>query len=94
MSRMLLFVLWCTTPACFMAAASAGQLNERVSQSLTLHFARPGDHTLEVRDIEGDITVVAYDGPDVQMIVDESLSADNAEEIARGPSRCGAGYCR
>jgi hypothetical protein len=81
MNRTPLFMLLCAMPACFTAAARAGELTEHVSQSRTLHFAGPGEHTLEVRDIEGDITVVAYDGPDVQMIVDKSLRADNAEEM-------------
>ena len=81
MNRTMLFMLLCALPAAFTAAARAGELTERVSQSLTLHFAGPGEHTLDVRDIEGDITVVGYDGPDVQMIIDKSLSADNADAM-------------
>jgi len=81
MNRTLLVVLLCTAPPCFAATAAAGPLTEHVSQSLTLHFAGPGEHKLDVRDIEGDITVVAYDGPDVSLIVDKSLSADNADEM-------------
>jgi hypothetical protein len=46
-----------------------------------MHFAGPGAHTLEVRAIEGNITVQAYDGADVEMIVDRSLSAENDAEM-------------
>jgi hypothetical protein len=46
-----------------------------------MHFAGPGTHTLEVRAIEGNITVQAYDGADVEMIIDRSLSADDEAQM-------------
>jgi hypothetical protein len=46
-----------------------------------MHFAGPGTHTLEVRAIEGNITVQAYDGTDVEMIIDRSLSGDDEAQM-------------
>jgi hypothetical protein len=80
MNRAILFILLCS-PAGLSAAASVGDLNEHSSQKLTMHFVGPGTHTLEVRDIEGNITVAAYDGADVEMTVEKSLSAQNEEEM-------------
>jgi DUF4097 and DUF4098 domain-containing protein YvlB len=80
MNRAIFVVLLCT-PICFAAAVNASELTEHTSQKLTMHFAGPGTHTLEVRTIEGNIKVEAYDGADVEMIVDKSLSAENEEEM-------------
>src|ERR1700684_2435930 len=80
MNRTILFVLL-STPSCFAAAVNATELTEHSSQKLTMHFAGPGAHTLEVRAIEGSITVEAYDGADVEMTVDSSLSAPNEDEM-------------
>ena len=74
------FLLLCIPP-CFTGAVNAGELTEHSSQKLTLHFAGAGAHTLEVRAIEGDITVQAYDGADVEMIVDRSVTAENDAEM-------------
>jgi DUF4097 and DUF4098 domain-containing protein YvlB len=74
------FVLLCTATG-FAVAADAGELTEHSSQKLTMHFAGPGAHTLEVRTIEGNITVQAYDGADVEMTVDRSLSAENEADM-------------
>jgi DUF4097 and DUF4098 domain-containing protein YvlB len=80
MNRAIFIALLCT-PICFAAAVNASELTEHSSQKLTMHFAGSGDHTLEVRTIEGNITVEAYDGPDVEMTVDKSLSAQNEDEM-------------
>jgi len=81
MNRKPLFALLCAIPVCFTAAINAGELTEHSSQKLTMHFRGSGDHTLEVRAIEGNITVEAYDGPDVEMTVEKSLSARNEQEM-------------
>ncbi len=81
MKRAMLCVFWCAVPACFMASVQAEELAEHSSQKLTLHFAAGGDHTLEVRAVEGNITVQAYDGPDVEMTIEKSFTAPNEEEM-------------
>jgi len=78
---MILGALLCATSGGLMAAATSSQLTEHSTQHLTMHFSGSGDHTLEIRTIEGNITVQAYDGPDVQMIVDKTLSAENEDEM-------------
>jgi len=80
MNRTILFMVLCSS-AGFSAAVNAGDLTEHSSQKLTMHFAGSGAHTLEVRDVEGNITVEAYDGTDVEMTVEKSLSAQNEEEM-------------
>src|ERR1700722_244393 len=66
---------------CLASVANASELTDHSSTKLTLHFAGPGTHTLEVRAIEGNINVEAYDGQDVEMIVDKSISADSDDAM-------------
>jgi hypothetical protein len=66
---------------CLASAANASELTDHSSTKLTLHFAGPGTHTLEVRAIEGNINVEAYDGQDVEMIVDKSIRAESVDEM-------------
>jgi DUF4097 and DUF4098 domain-containing protein YvlB len=61
--------------------ASAEDINDHSSTTHTLHFAPGAPHTLEVRTITGNITVEAYDGSDVEMIVNKSITADGADDL-------------
>ena len=54
---------------------------EHTSTQQTLHFAGTGPHTLDVRDINGSITVEAYDGHDVELTVDKSVRADSDDDM-------------
>ena len=60
---------------------SAKEVTESSSTSHTLHFASGAPHTLEVRAITGAITVEAYDGNDVEMLVNKSVTADSDEDL-------------
>jgi hypothetical protein len=62
-------------------SAGAHDFVARSSTKLTLHFAGTGAHTLEVRDIHGAITVEAYDGPNIEMVVDKSISAETEDAL-------------
>jgi hypothetical protein len=66
---------------CLASLANASELTDHSSTKLTLHFNGPGTHTLEVRTIEGNINVEAYDGHDVEMIVDKSIRAQSDEAM-------------
>jgi hypothetical protein len=54
----------------------ASATTEKTSIQQTLRFAGTGERTLEVRAIDGSITVAAHEGADVEMIVEKSVSAD------------------
>jgi hypothetical protein len=56
-------------------------LTDHSTTQSTLHFTGNGPHTLEIRTITGRINVEAYDGSDVQMTVDKTISADTKEEL-------------
>ena len=64
-------------------SASAADLNDTTSFQHTLHFVGSGEHTLEVRTITGHITVEAYDGKDVEVLVDRTIDADSRIERER-----------
>jgi DUF4097 and DUF4098 domain-containing protein YvlB len=68
---------------CVAGSASARDrgVSDQTSSRQTLHFAGPGPHTLEVRAINGSITVEAYDGRDVEMTVDKSIVADTDDDL-------------
>ena len=72
--------------AAWAAGATVQAATEHSSSRQTLHFAGKGEHTLEVRTITGTITVEASDGPDVEMIVNKTLSADTEEELRAADS--------
>ena len=55
--------------------ARAADLSDTTSSRYTLQFAGSGEHTLEVRAVTGNITVEAYDGTDVEVLVDRSLES-------------------
>src|SRR5689334_10657429 len=55
--------------------ANAADFSDSSSSRHVLHFAGSGEHTLEVRAITGHITVEAYDGPDVEVLVNRSVDA-------------------
>jgi DUF4097 and DUF4098 domain-containing protein YvlB len=62
------------------SAAYAKDLSDTTSSRHTLHFAGSGEHTLEVRAVTGHITVEAYDGQDVEVLVDRTLDASGRSE--------------
>lgn len=53
--------------------AQATDRSNTQSSRYTLQFAGAGEHTLEVRAVTGQITVEAYDGTDVEVLVDRSI---------------------
>lgn len=55
---------------------------EKTSIRQTLRFAGTGERTVEVRAINGSITVQAHEGRDVEMIVERSVSADSQAGLA------------
>ena len=64
--------------------ASMAQAQERTEHSAmkqTLHFAGAGPHTLELRATTGSIKVEAYDGRDVEMEVERSVSAATEDAL-------------
>jgi hypothetical protein len=73
--------LLCATALIGVNAAHAQDRTERSSMKQTLHFAGAGTHTLELRAITGTIRVEAYDGHDVEMVVDRSVIADTEEAL-------------
>jgi hypothetical protein len=74
-------VIFCA--AVFLATASnAAELVDHSSSKVTLHFDGAGPHTPEVRTIVGVITIEAYDGSNVEMVVDKTIVADDQEDIA------------
>jgi hypothetical protein len=66
---------------CLASAANASELTDHSTTKLALHFSGSGTHTLEVRVIEGNINIEAYDGQDVEMIVDKSISAQSDDDM-------------
>ena len=63
-------------------ATGAPGVTEKSSSRHTLHFSGSGERTLEVRAINGSITVQAHEGPDVEMIINKTISADNQSGLA------------
>lgn len=57
------------------ATAQAADLSDTTSSRYTLQFAGDGEHTLEVRAVTGNITVEAYDGTEVEVLVDRTLES-------------------
>lgn len=63
--------------------AHALDLREHSSSQQTLHFEGSGTHTLEVRAISGAITVEAYDGKDVEVIINKTIYSDTPDDRER-----------
>jgi hypothetical protein len=61
--------------------AAARELTEHSSSQQTLQFAQAAGRTLDVRTIEGAITVEAYDGHDVEILVNKSISAETQDDL-------------
>lgn len=65
----------------------ARDVTEKNTIRQTLRFSGDGAQTLEVRGINGSITVEAHDGPDVEMLIEKSVTAESqaglhaAEEV-------------
>ena len=62
------------------SGAKATDLSDTTSSRHTLHFAGTGEHTLEVRTVTGRITIEAYDGKDVEVLVDRTIEAESQRE--------------
>jgi hypothetical protein len=68
------------TVAAGTSAAHALDLSDTSSSRHTLHFAGSGEHTLEVRAITGQITIEAYDGKDVEVLVNRTIDARSRQD--------------
>ena len=63
------------------AGAHAFDLEEHSSSQQTLHFASSGARTLEVRAITGAITIEAYDGADVEVLINKTINGRSRADI-------------
>jgi hypothetical protein len=63
------------------AVAGARELTEHAASQQTLRFPQAAGRTLDVRTIEGVISVEAYEGSDVEVLVNKSISADSQEDL-------------
>ena len=63
------------------SAAADEELTEHLMTSITLHFRGPAPGRLEIRDATGAVSVEAYDGQDVEMVVEKTILADNKEDM-------------
>ena len=70
----------------FAGAAQAERLTKNETTHQTLHFAGPAPHVLEIRVVDGAINIEGYDGTDVEMTVDKSISATGDAELQRALS--------
>lgn len=68
------------------STAQAQERTEHSSMKQTLHFAGAGAHTLELRAITGAIRIEAYDGRDVEMEVERTVTA-TSEDALRAADR-------
>jgi hypothetical protein len=66
---------------CIGIAGNAHGRVERTSTQQTLHFAGPGAHTLDVRNINGSISVAAYDGHDVELTINKWVRAGSDDDM-------------
>jgi hypothetical protein len=72
--------LLCVAIGCASVAA-ARELTERTSSQQTLRFPQAAGRTLDVRTIEGAISVEGYDSSDVEVLVNKSISADSQDNL-------------
>ena len=96
MTRTLSFTLVCLSIGLAASVHATGE-TDRSTRQLTLKFAGAGDHTLEVRAINGSISVEAYDGSDVLMTVAESITAESEDALRiakRNQDAMRADHCR
>jgi DUF4097 and DUF4098 domain-containing protein YvlB len=63
------------------SVAAARELTEHATSQQTLRFPKAAGRTLDVRTIEGTISVEAYDGSDVELLVNKSISADSQDDL-------------
>ena len=63
------------------ASAQAFDLDQHSSSQQTLHFAGTGPRTLEVRAITGAITVEAYDGKDVEVVINKTVYGRSRQDL-------------
>ena len=69
--------------AIFVAGAQAEDLSKSETTKQTLHFAGSGAHVFEVRTIHGSIDIEGYDGDTVEMTVNKSIQANDAEDLRK-----------
>jgi hypothetical protein len=80
MNRNAMATIVCVAIGCAGVAATR-ELTEHSSSQQTLRFPHAAGRTLDVRTIEGAISVEAYDGSDVEVLVNKSISADSEEGL-------------
>jgi hypothetical protein len=80
MTRTLSFTLFWLSIGMAASVHATGE-TDRSTRQLTLKFAGAGEHILDVRAINGSISVEAYDGSDVLMTVAESITAESEEAL-------------
>jgi hypothetical protein len=80
MTRTLTFTTFCLSIGLAASVHATGE-TDRSTRQLTMKFSGSGDHTLEVRAINGSISVEAYDGSDVMMTVAESITAESQDAL-------------
>src|SRR5690349_3442995 len=61
--------------------AAAREFTQHSSSQQTFRFPQAAGRTLDVRTITGVITVEAYEGSDVEVVVNKSITADTAEDL-------------
>src|SRR5215467_3845368 len=64
------------------AGASAQARTDQTSLHQTLHFAGSGAHTLEVRAVTGSITIEGYDGKDIEVLVNKTVTSETVDDRA------------
>jgi hypothetical protein len=85
-TRILMLGAVMTLAAGTAAAHDDFDFEDHSSSQQTLHFASTGAHSLEVRAITGAITIEAYEGPDVEVLINKTIYARNRaglEDAAR-----------
>jgi hypothetical protein len=77
-NRIALFV--CVAIGCANVAA-ARELTERSSSQQMFRFSQTAGRTLDVRTIEGAITVEGYDGHDIEIVVNKAITAETQDDL-------------
>lgn len=67
--------------AALCTGAAAGELSEHSTERMTLHFAATSAPRFELRDTTGSIAVEAYDGQEVQMTIEKTITAETQEDM-------------
>jgi hypothetical protein len=63
------------------SATAAREFTQHSSSQQMFRFPQAAGRTLDIRTITGVITVEAYDGTDVEVVVDKSITADTQDNL-------------